>query len=140
MLTNCQDHNMNHCKLLSCMSNSIDFKTGIPPEAICIVPGGQNFQGQFKEGALNTMDKMSLIRRSIPECAASVCYYPCGGHDIIFPTLLTDAQTFVFTGAEHWGSVSKSDPTSEVPQLGGLYNFDSRRQWWEGNESKSYND
>ena len=87
---------------------------GFPPEALCIVQGDQEFQGYLGERTLNTINKMRLIRQSTPKCEADVCYYPCGGHDIICPTVLTNAREFILTGAEPWGTLSPAT-------LGGAY-------------------
>ena len=74
-----------------------------------------------------------------------ICFYPFGGADGLYPSLLTHAKLTILTGAEQWGRLKDISKALDIDQidtsiygmgLGG--GFDGVRDWYEAAEGYGF--
>jgi hypothetical protein len=92
---------------------------------------------------LCTAQQLQAIRRTLAD--SPVCFYPFGGADAYYPTLLSNARVTLMTSGGSWGSVADidraltTDGRAGGAVTGGCFGgFDSIRDWGELSEDLNF--
>ena len=94
---------------------------------------------------LCTAQQLQAIRGTLAD--SPVCFYPFGGADAYYPTLLSNARVTVMTSGGSWGSVAdigralNADGRAGGAVAGGCFGgFDSIRDWGELSEDLGFSE
>ncbi|WP_260505212.1 hypothetical protein [Ralstonia pseudosolanacearum] len=105
-------------------------------------PGSLQFQDRVQ--LASTIDQLQKLRTTFSDIP--VCFYPCGGADAFYPTLLSNAKITVMTGAEPWGGMQDvkralnfEKTANDISGMGLGGGFDGLRDWREGAEGLGFN-
>ena len=110
--------------------------------AAAIIDVGEDDDASKQTAA--TARQLQQIRQNLAD--SPICFYPFGGADALYPTLLTNAKVTLLTGIEPWGGVDDIDKALDIAKINqAVYGmsfhggFDGIFDWPEASESYGFN-
>ena len=110
--------------------------------AAAIIHGGED--DDASKQTASTARQLQQIRQNLAD--SPICFYPFGGADGLYPTLLNHAKVTVLTGIEPWGGVDDIDKALDISKINqSVYGmslhggFDGIFDWAEASESYGFN-
>ena len=140
----------------SSRTQALDTLLAVPPIAREIaLPDGLNAQindhyinvaedDYYSKQTASTTRQLQDIRRNLAD--SPICFYPFGGADALYPTLLGNSKLTILTGTEQWGGVDDIDKALDINKIGqSVYGmglgggYDGVRDWSEASEGYDFN-